>query len=118
MTSVPSTRQGVKAYGGPAPELWHCPEFPPVRPYDRYVPEPGWYNDDADPLLARWHDGEQWTDYTVVKSEWSGIEMPPNPVGQRPLREYRPLPRRRWLRPAWIAGLTVLVATVLVVVMR
>jgi hypothetical protein len=46
--------------------------------------EPGWYNDDADPMLARWHDGERWTEHTLLKASWPGPGKPPPPVEPAP----------------------------------
>jgi hypothetical protein len=43
------------------------------------VGAPGWFNDEADPRLARWFDGEAWTDHTVLKADWPGPETPPAP---------------------------------------
>src|SRR5215207_9708430 len=40
---------------------------------------PGWYNDEQDPTLARWHDGAGWTEHTMVKADWSGPGNPPAP---------------------------------------
>ena len=40
---------------------------------------PGWYNDEQDPRLARWHDGAGWTDHTMVKADWPGPGNPPPP---------------------------------------
>jgi hypothetical protein len=39
---------------------------------------PGWYKDAKDPALARWHDGEQWTEHTIVLAEHS--TPPPDPT--------------------------------------
>lgn len=39
----------------------------------------GWYNDEADPALARWYDGTGWTRHTMVKAEWAGPGEPPPP---------------------------------------
>ena len=55
------------------------------------VTEPGWYNDEQDPERARWFDGGAWTEHTIVKAEWVGLGQPPSPLGQRPLRPYRPI---------------------------
>jgi hypothetical protein len=43
------------------------------------VASSGWYNDESDPALARWHDGVAWTDHVLEKSEWeaAGVEPPP-----------------------------------------
>jgi hypothetical protein len=85
--------------------------------------EPGWYNDELDPSLARWHDGTTWTDHTMDKASWTGpgtppapdqlapsgpaggplggVQEPPRPV---PLIEAPPLARRsrwdQWERPS------------------
>lgn len=40
---------------------------------------PGWYNDEQDPRLARWHDGSGWTAHTMVKADWKGPGDPPPP---------------------------------------
>jgi hypothetical protein len=39
----------------------------------------GWYNDEADPAIARWYDGTGWTSHTMVKAEWAGPGEPPPP---------------------------------------
>jgi hypothetical protein len=45
------------------------------------VPEAGWYNDEADPALARWHDGAAWTEWVVEKAHWVEVgHAPPPPV--------------------------------------
>jgi hypothetical protein len=46
------------------------------------VARPGWYNDEIDPTLARWHDGAGWTDFAILKDEWEerGEEPPPPEV--------------------------------------
>lgn len=41
--------------------------------------EPGWYNDDHDPTLARWYDGTRWTEHTLVKADWQDRGTPPPP---------------------------------------
>lgn len=46
--------------------------------------EPGWYNDAHDPALARWHDGERWTEHTIDKASWPGPDAPPPPVEPAP----------------------------------
>lgn len=40
---------------------------------------PGWYNDPIDPTLARWHDGQAWTEHAVDKAEWEAIGHEPPP---------------------------------------
>jgi hypothetical protein len=45
--------------------------------------EPGWYNDEQDPALARWHDGAGWTGHTMVKADWPGPGSPPPPDALR-----------------------------------
>ena len=80
---------------------------------------PGWYNDEDDDRLARWHDGKAWTEHTLVKAEWAGLGMPPSPVGQPPLRAYRPVEARRSLPtppPMWVPVVIAVVALVLAVV--
>ena len=52
--------------------------------------EAGWFNDESDPALARWHDGERWTEHTVVKADWAGPDAPPPPPAPAP--------------PAWVPG--------------
>jgi hypothetical protein len=42
--------------------------------------EPGWYNDEQDAGLARWHDGTGWTGHTMVKADWPGPGTPPPPA--------------------------------------
>lgn len=80
--------------------------------------DPGWYNDERDPALARWHDGSGWTDHTMPKGSWAGPGSPPPPkpapegvpLGRRepgpslldeplPLPSSRP-PRSQWERPS------------------
>ncbi len=41
---------------------------------------PGWFRDPTDPALARWHDGEKWTDHTLVIADQNPGEEPPPPV--------------------------------------
>lgn len=45
--------------------------------------DPGWYNDELDPSLARWHDGTGWTSHVMRKSDWAGPGSPPPPVEAR-----------------------------------
>jgi hypothetical protein len=45
---------------------------------------PSWYADPDDPALARWHDGTDWTDFTMVIREWTSPEPPPPPAGWSP----------------------------------
>jgi hypothetical protein len=40
---------------------------------------PGWFRDPSDPALARWHDGERWTDHTLVIADQTPGEEPPPP---------------------------------------
>lgn len=42
---------------------------------------PGWYNDEQDGRLARWHDGSGWTAHTLVIADWQGQNEPPPPAG-------------------------------------
>ena len=65
---------------------------------------PGWYNDEQDPRLARWHDGTGWTAHTMVKADWSGPGDPPPPGAATPppagppLGRQDPVPAQRsWL---------------------
>jgi hypothetical protein len=46
---------------------------------------PGWYQDHDDPRLARWWDGERWTEHTLVLEEqdWSTEPAPPTGAGTR-----------------------------------
>ena len=37
----------------------------------------GWYNDESDPTLARWHDGAGWTDHVIAKGYWEAIGEEP-----------------------------------------
>lgn len=39
----------------------------------------GWYNDESDPALARWHDGVAWTDHVLEKADWEAIGVEPPP---------------------------------------
>jgi len=47
----------------------------------------GWYNDESDRTLARWHDGVGWTEHVVVKAEWEALghapPPPPDPASGR-----------------------------------
>jgi hypothetical protein len=44
----------------------------------------GWFRDPNDPSLARWHDGERWTEHTLVIADQApGVEPPP-PVTAEP----------------------------------
>ena len=44
---------------------------------------PGWFRDPSDPSLARWHDGDRWTEHTlVIADQTPGIEPPPPDVGE------------------------------------
>jgi hypothetical protein len=43
------------------------------------MPKPGWYLDPADPNVARWHDGTDWTEHSIVTAEWHGTTPPPPP---------------------------------------
>jgi hypothetical protein len=54
--------------------------------------EPGWYNDEQDPSLARWHDGVDWTDRTVRKADWIGVGEPPPPAPSTPAPSPAPAP--------------------------
>lgn len=39
---------------------------------------PGWFRDPSDSSIARWHDGEQWTDHTlVIADQTPGVEPTP-----------------------------------------
>jgi hypothetical protein len=42
---------------------------------------PGWFRDPSDPSVARWHDGDKWTEHTlVIADQTPGIEpAPPTP---------------------------------------
>jgi hypothetical protein len=79
--------------------------------------EPGWYNDERDATLARWHDGSGWTEHTMDKGSWTGPGTPPPPkpapgglpLGRRPdgppsfLEPLPPPgrpPRSHWERPS------------------
>lgn len=46
---------------------------------------PGWYLDRDDPALARWHDGDEWTEHTlVIADQPAGADPPPPPAIRRP----------------------------------
>jgi hypothetical protein len=45
---------------------------------------PSWYSDPDDATLARWHDGQSWTDHTMVIADWTSPEPPPPPAGWSP----------------------------------
>ena len=34
--------------------------------------DPGWYKDRSDRSLARWYDGQQWTEHTLVIADTDG----------------------------------------------
>jgi hypothetical protein len=56
----------------------------------------GWYNDESDPALARWYDGEGWTDHVTVKANWEALGHAPPPPEDWPDGSYVPgLPDRR-----------------------
>jgi hypothetical protein len=55
---------------------------------------PGWYNDEADPSLARWHDGIGWTEHRMRKADWAGPGSPPPPDTSAPPI---PLPDAAWV---------------------
>jgi len=39
---------------------------------------PGWFKDPSDPALARWHDGNDWTEHTlVIADQTPGVEPTP-----------------------------------------
>lgn len=40
---------------------------------------PGWYKDHDDERLARWHDGNRFTEHTMVMADWQGPGSPPPP---------------------------------------
>ena len=42
---------------------------------------PGWYQDHDDPRLARWWDGERWTEHTLVLADQDWTTEPPAPAG-------------------------------------
>jgi hypothetical protein len=45
---------------------------------------PGWYLDRDDPALARWHDGDGWTEHTlVIADQEPGSDPPPPPATRR-----------------------------------
>jgi hypothetical protein len=63
------------------------------------VAKAGWYNDEVDGSLARWFDGEVWTEHVTEKAYWES-------VGQEPPPPYELLPagpgaagarRRAWM---------------------
>jgi hypothetical protein len=45
---------------------------------------PSWYADPDDAALARWHDGQDWTEFTMVIAAWTSSEPPPPPAGWSP----------------------------------
>ncbi len=69
----------------------------------------GWYIDESDATLVRWHDGVDWTDYALVRTDWEGLDGPPPPPEAF---DWGPEPARR--RPWGLAGAAV--AAVLLVV--
>ena len=43
---------------------------------------PGWFRDPSDASLARWHDGERWTEHTlVIADQTPGVEPEPPDLG-------------------------------------
>ncbi len=40
----------------------------------------GWFRDPNDPALARWHDGERWTEHTLTIADQAPGSEPPPPV--------------------------------------
>lgn len=40
----------------------------------------GWFRDPNDPALARWHDGDRWTEHTLVIADQAPGSEPPPPV--------------------------------------
>jgi hypothetical protein len=44
----------------------------------------GWFRDPNDPALARWHDGERWTEHTLVIADQPPGSEPPPPVEAAP----------------------------------
>lgn len=48
------------------------------------VTPPGWYEDQDDPTLARWWDGDRWTEHTLVIAEQVPNVQPPPPPGYAP----------------------------------
>lgn len=44
----------------------------------------GWFRDPNDPALARWHDGERWTEHTLVIADQAPGSEPPPPVTEAP----------------------------------
>lgn len=76
---------------------------------------PGWYRDRRDDRLARWHDGQRWTQHTMVMSDWKGPGAPPPP--REPVFSSPPADRRSGRMPAWflpvvLAGAVVAVGVV------
>jgi hypothetical protein len=44
---------------------------------------PGWFRDPSDPALARWHDGQRWTEHTlVIADQTPGVEPEPPDMGE------------------------------------
>jgi hypothetical protein len=44
---------------------------------------PGWFRDPSDPALARWHDGQRWTEHTlVIADQPPGVEPSPPEIGE------------------------------------
>jgi hypothetical protein len=59
---------------------------------------PGWYNDEADPSVARWHDGTGWTAHTMRKADWAGPGSPPPPAAlAAPDPSPQPPPEPPWI---------------------
>jgi hypothetical protein len=44
----------------------------------------GWFRDPNDPALARWHDGERWTEHTLVIADQAPGSEPAPPVTAEP----------------------------------
>jgi len=83
---------------------------------------PGWFRDPSDGALARWHDGEKWTDHTLVIADQTPGEEPPPPdltaTAFAPADPDFQVPRRNTLAglPTW-AKVGAPIAVVLIVIL-
>ena len=59
--------------------------------------EAGWYQDPKDPTRGRWHDGDGWTDHTVLLADHQD-ELPPPPLITRTERAALREARKPWWR--------------------
>ena len=51
---------------------------------DEHMSDAGWFRDPIEPDLARWYDGEGWTEHTVVIADQPPGGAPPPPEIEPP----------------------------------